>query len=299
MLTAIAIAAALGFLLLASIADLKTGEIPEKLSFGLIAFTVLVASAQSLASWDAQPVTQSLLWGLIAFAISYALFYYGQWGGGDVKIMAGVGCLIGYLESNGYSWPNNTFIGYKIPPLLTYFIDVAFASTPYVIVYTIALGLMHPAVFRRYLDNLGSRKSMLALSLTLMPLFLALHFDFMTLAMVYSLVPLLLIASIYLKTVEDDILTRTVEVSELRDWDIMADDVIVDGEKIASKRDIEGITPDQRQTLLELSEAGKIPPTLKIKWGVKFVPILFIALALTLYVGNLLELVFNALTKVH
>lgn len=284
-----------GALFLASIADLKTSEIPEQLSLGLIAFILTVALLNTAYSWELIHLASAVMWGVIALAIGYVLFALGQWGGGDVKILAGVGCLLGYLDSLDYAWPNSTFIEYEIPPLLTYFIDMAFAATPYVIVYTIILGIMNPVAFTRFRQKMLQGKTIAIFVISTAPAFLAWEMGFDRLGTLYLLVPLMVVASVYMKTVESVVLTKNVKVSQLKEWDIPADDVVADGEKIASKRNIEGITPEQLERIRELAAQGRIPDELRIKWGVKFAPILLVSLILTLYVGNILDLVFKSL----
>ena len=285
-------------LLLASIVDLKTGEIPEKFSLGLIVFACAVALTHTAFDWNTSHIMQAVFWGVVGLAVGYLLFYLGQWGGGDVKVLAGVGCLLGYIDSTGYMWPNGYFIDYRLPPLATYFIDMAFVSTPYVVAYTLVLGLLRPKAFREYFKRIGEAKALLTLLASLLPTVIALYLGFTKLAYVYLLVPFFLLATYYMRTVEEVLLTKRIKVLDLRDWDILAEDLVVNGKRIACRRNIEGVTPKQVKQIKRLAEAGRIPPTIRVRWGVKFAPILFISLLLTIYVGNVLEIIFQYLTEV-
>lgn len=286
-------------LLWASIEDLKTSEIPEICSVGLAALLLLLALVHTVSDGNIHHILRSAYMGAVMLAVGYALFVLGQWGGGDVKLLAGVGCLIGYLDSTGYVWPLSSFVTHPIPPGFTYFINMAVLSTPYVILYTLVLGFMKPHAFTAFSNNLRERKVMLALLLSFTPLLIALYFGFSTLSLIYLLVPLLVMASVYMKTVENTVLRKTVRVSDMREWDIVAEDVVVDGVKIASKRNIEGVTPEQLARIREFSAAGKLPETMEIKWGVKFAPILFLSLLATIYFGSLLEMIFLSILQVH
>ena len=113
-----------------------------------------------------------------------------------------------------------------------------------------------------------------------------------TLGFVDLLIPAFIVLSVYLKTTENVALSRTINVNELKEWDVVADDITVDNKKIASKRNIEGLTKEQIQLIQKLASEKKIQDTIKIKWGIKFVPILLMAFLLTVYVGNLMEIVF-------
>jgi len=286
-------------LLLAAKVDWRTGEVPENLSMGLLGFVVFIALAHSVAAWDYNILLRSLFWGFMAFAVSYTIYYLGHWGGGDVKLLAGIGCLIGYLDSTGFVWPNGGFFGYAVPPLATYAVNMALLSTPFVVVYTAALGVRHPAVFKVYLMNLRGRSVFFALVLAFLLSPVVLYLGLYSLSLVYAFVPGMLLLSVYVKTVEDSIMTRTIRVSELRDWDILAEDVVADGVTVAQKGNIEGVTPDEVNKIRELSQAGKIPEAIKTKKGVEFVPVLFLSLPVTLYIGNVLDIVLRVLFKIH
>lgn len=293
MLVEFVILVCLAFMLLASAADLKTGEVPEKHSMGLLGFILSVAALDSIASWSLSPLLESVLWGLIAFLASYAIYWLGHWGGGDVKLTAGVGCILGWLGSAGYQWPGGTFMGWDTPPLVTYAVDMAALSTPYVLAYTLVLGLLHPGAFTEYLKRLRRGRTAVTIAFSTVPLMLASYLGLYALAAVYSLVPLLALASVYMKSVEESVLTKTIKASELKDWDILADDIVSEGVKIASKGVIEGITPSELGEVRRLLAEGKLPETVRVKWGVKFVPVLFLALPATLWAGNLLDAAFR------
>ena len=86
-------------------------------------------------------------------------------------------------------------------------------------------------------------------------------------------------------------LTRiTGEVEELKVEDVVAEDLVVDGKKIASSRDIAGLTAQDIMKLQVLHKEGKIPDKIRIKWGVRFAPIFLLAYILSVLYGNAFEL---------
>jgi len=279
-------------LFIASIADLRTGEIPDTISGGMAALLALIGVAAALFGTGTQPLILAVVWGIIYFIVAYILFQLGQWGGGDVKLFAGIGASLGILTGLGYPLAESHFVNREIPTLAVYFINMAFVSTPYVVLYTFALGIVHPRAFVKFGARMRQTRPLLTVLASMAPLALAMHFDLAAFAVIYSLVPLFTVASLYMKTVEDEILTKTIKVTELSDWDILSKDLVVDGELVATKRNIEGVTPEQVKHILELSKAGKIPTDIDIRWGVKFVPVLFLAFPATVWWGNLLEHVF-------
>jgi hypothetical protein len=286
--------ACLGILAVASWIDLKTGEVPESCSMGFAALVGLASLWSAAYYSDFGYLWLPAFWGFLAFSVAYVIFYFGQWGGGDVKLLGGIGGLLGLLEASGYIWPNNTFIGLAIPSALcTYGLNMALLAGPYVIAYTIFIGLRQPMVFKVFLERFREPQTLLTFAVSILPLFFAVYFEVYALAYVYALVPFMVAASVYMKTVEETLMSKTVRVSDLREWDIIAEDVIVDGLEVAPKGNIEGITPEQLAKLKAYSAEGRFKDTVKTKWGVKFVPVLFLSLPATVYAGNLLETIFT------
>lgn len=78
-------------LLFATVCDLRTREIPDTFSV-LISITAIVASS---AGW----LGIGLLWvvagGVIGLMAGYSLFRYAKLGGGDAKLIAALGLLLG------------------------------------------------------------------------------------------------------------------------------------------------------------------------------------------------------------
>lgn len=81
----------LGLLLLAAVVDWRQRRIPNWLTLGLLASGL----ARSLVWGGALPPTQALLGALAGFGLLLVLFVLGAVGGGDVKLLAGVGAWLG------------------------------------------------------------------------------------------------------------------------------------------------------------------------------------------------------------
>ena len=82
-----------GVAALATFSDLRTGRIPNALTFGAMAggllFSAIHAGGAGLAT--------SLLGGVVGLALFFPLFALGGMGGGDVKLLAAVGTWLGPL----------------------------------------------------------------------------------------------------------------------------------------------------------------------------------------------------------
>lgn len=288
MLSLIVVLVATVFLLLASIVDLKTGEIPERYSLGLAAIILAFSITHSIVDWSTSYAVNAFVLGLGYLLIGYVIYVLGGWGGGDVKLMAGVGCTLGYLNSLGYTWQFSNITPYYI----TYLMDMGFLAVPYAVLYSMVLTASKPVVIGEFKQALGRRRIITFLAASFIPTIATYYLGFSTLALLYLVLPLFTLATIYLKTVEHAALRKTIKVSELREGDIPAEDVILGGKKIASSKCIEGVTKEQMDKIKKLSTEGKIPGKITIKWGVKFAPVILFSFLLTVTVGNLMEIIF-------
>ncbi len=75
----------------AAVQDLHSRRIPNVLTFAL----VLCGIAQSFGAAGTVSPAQSLLGLAVGFTLTFALFAIGALGGGDVKLLAGVGAWLG------------------------------------------------------------------------------------------------------------------------------------------------------------------------------------------------------------
>ena len=86
---------ALVYLVVGAITDIKTREVPDWVSYSAIFAGIGIRLLASLANFDWSYIIAGAF-GLVGFGImAYAMFYLGQWGGGDSKLLIGLGALIG------------------------------------------------------------------------------------------------------------------------------------------------------------------------------------------------------------
>ncbi len=272
------------FLLLASYFDLKSGEIPEKLSRSFIFSMGFLAFLFSLYFMDFSILGFSLLVGLGYFIFGYLTYYLGQWGGGDVKILAGIGLSLGLLGILNFSFPNSEFFPYYI----SYFLNMGLVAFPYAFLYGIILGFKNPKIFPEYFHQVSQKKAILVFLLSFLPSITALYFKFPFLSLVYLVLPLFVLISFYLKALEKVALVKKIPVAKLREGDVPKEDLIISGKKI-SARNIQGLEPEQIKEIQKLAAQGKFSKDIEIKFGIKFVPILMLAFLLLIWLGNPLE----------
>ena len=82
-------------LLAGSITDLKTREVPDWLNYGLILSGIGLNLLFSAIYSNPSFILNSILGLTILFGVAYIMFYAGQWGGGDSKMIMGLGAMLG------------------------------------------------------------------------------------------------------------------------------------------------------------------------------------------------------------
>jgi hypothetical protein len=272
------------FLAYASYCDLSGGEVPDALSF-LFSASMIVLAVYAFMVLGAPSFPRVFFVGAAYFVFGYLLYQFGQWGGGDVKMLAGVGLSLALLASLGLNWVNVSFAPYYI----AFYFNMGLVSMPYVLAYSLLLTAKKPRILSLFVESLGSKVNLGFLFLFLVPAFVLFSRGFGGLG-VLSLIPAAyFLLSLYLKGVEHEALQKTIDVTKLSEGDVLAYDLVVGGKLIASRRNIEGLTREKSEEIKNLAKEGKIPSEIRVRWGVKFIPIMAAAYALTVYAGNCVE----------
>jgi Flp pilus assembly protein protease CpaA len=87
---------ALFVLIVASYVDIKILEVPDWINYAGIAAGLGIHLIFSLQQWGWWPIASSLIGLAIAFTLACIMFYSGQWGGGDAKLLMALGAIIGF-----------------------------------------------------------------------------------------------------------------------------------------------------------------------------------------------------------
>ena len=270
-------------LLIGSITDLKTREVPDWLNYGLIISGVGLNLLFSAIYSNPSFIINSIIGLLIFFGIAYIMFYAGQWGGGDSKILMGLGAMIG-LD-----------VSFKSPQfLLGFFINALFVGAIYGISWSIFLAFKNKKKFLKEFKKILLEKNIVRIKnligicsilLVLTGMFFIKLYPMKIL--ILSLAFLILITfylSIFVKAIEKSCMYKLVEPSKLTEGDWIAKDVIINEQYICGPKDL-GIEKKQIKKLIEFYNKGKVKNIL-IKEGIPFVPSFFVAFVVTLMVGN-------------
>src|SRR3989344_5211348 len=94
-------------LFISSLIDIKTREVPDELSIGLIAVAVLFKLLYALSAKDWSIILSSLIGFSVFLGISLVMYYSRQWGGGDAKLFMAIGIALPYFpEKLSFLNPN-------------------------------------------------------------------------------------------------------------------------------------------------------------------------------------------------
>lgn len=272
--------------LAAGIIDLRTTEIPDEIPYIMIAFGIVLHLIEAIATWNYLPILYSFIAGLGFLIFGFFMYYTGQWGGGDAKLLSAVGFLLPVLPSN---------IGANLffPFSLSYFFNVFFVGAIYMILYAVVLAFKDRRIWYAFFHELKANSKMLILLNVIISLVLILFgifairylfgLTFIELIKIEIKLVLVTIAMFLLwrfsKTVEDVGFKKKIPVSHLRTGDVLLEAKLW-----------EGLTKNQ---VKEIKKSGK--KHVWIKEGVRFGLAFSLALLFTLLIGDGIILLLNFL----
>ena len=269
-------------LIIASITDLKKREVPDWLNFSLIPLGLGIRLIWSLINNDYSFIISGIIGFAVFFVIALIMFYTGQWGGGDSKMLMGLGALLG-LEFNINS------------DLISFLINTVIVGSIYGIFWSLILVIKNRKKFLLELKKITRsilliRKIMLILfiililTLIILPGALNKLFIVSLIVIIYTSFYLL----IFIKAVERSCMLRYVNPAEITEGDWIAKDIYIGKQYISGPKDL-GIEKNQLNKLIGFYKKGKIKQVL-IKVGIPFVPSFLGAYIITLIYGNMLFL---------
>lgn len=270
-------------LLIASYADLKRREVPDWLSYGFL-MAVLGIRAIFSVEYGWSIIISGFLGLLICFALACFLYYTNQWGGGDSKVLMGMGALLGVnipLQSSSLN-------------LLWFLLALLFLGAVYGLIWMGVIAINHQTIFREQwtLTLLHSRKWQITIALFTVGLaFLAVFYPF-----VWPIVPfpaVVLYLFLFVNTVERGCFCIYRAPKQLVEGDWLAEEVRAGGKKVLPAKTLE----KEDLFMLKTLEVEKKLKKVLIKEGVPFMPSFVLAYLAVLggkwWVGWFLGAVFG------
>lgn len=266
-------------LIAASIFDMKTREVPDWLNFSLIAFAIGTSLILSIYHGYPHIFFNSLL-GLIAgLAIGLLMFYSGQWGGGDSKLIIGLSGLIGLSFSE---------FKYGIPLLIIFLINILLVGAVYGLGFSIVKALINAKQFKEAVEKKLRSKGILLVRVILLVISIGAFVFLITAKSFGSAVLFGFCLSLFLffylwafvTVVEQTCMIKKIRLSKLTEGDWIVGEV-VKNKKVILKPSKTGITLKE----ISLLKKHKIRE-ITIKIGIPFVPSFLIAYVLVYVLGN-------------
>lgn len=269
-----------------SYTDIKTLEVPDWINYFLISVGLGGNLIYTLIENNPTYIINSVLGLIFALIIGFAMYFAGQWGGGDSKMLFGIGALI------GVSYP------FELDFFFVFLINVVFAGAFYGILWIIVKGIMNrkklPVKINKYMKQYSKTRiiSSIFILLILIGLFFVNLESYLKIVLAIFMVSLYIINYLFVlvKAVEEVAMVKYIEPEKLTEGDWIPENIYVGKKLIAGPKDL-GIKKEQIALLLKYKKQGKIDKV-KVKYGMPFVPSFFIAFVMTLVLDSTIFFIF-------
>lgn len=269
--------------------DLRTTEIPDEIPYAMIFIALGFYGIQSVLAWNYWFIINSMIAGLALFSFGFVMYYFGQWGGGDAKLVAAIGFLL--PTAIGLSgWGLNLVFPFPV----SYIFNVFFVGAGYMMVYALVLAVQNRKIFSEFKRDMKASSNIFLIAST--ALFVALigvnwfvntkfHIPLsITSILINSIIPVFAAVCVFTiwkfaRAVENVGFKKKIPVSKLRIGDVLM-----------SSKLWEGITEKE---LRKIKRSGK--RHIWIKEGVRFGPAFPLALLFTIYFGDAIFFLFRFL----
>jgi len=272
-------------LLLGTIADMKTREIPDTLSFSLVGIGFLIASISSLFYTSFSPLINAAA-GFVAGIILGLLFYFtGMWGGGDAKIIMGIGAVMGLGVFS---------IGTNLPLFIVFIVNTFLVGAIYGACWMTMLGVKHYNSFKKEFsvtmnsEKIKRTRLLLFIFLgiiILISLVAPIYIGFKIATVLVSIVFVLFFyLSLIIKSIEKSVLFADIPVNKLTEGDWIIDKIKLKNGKLY-KPSKTGISLED----IALLKKNNIKFA-RVKEGIPFLPSFLIAYIVTIIFQNWISL---------
>lgn len=287
------------WLIAASITDLRNRNVPNWLSFSLIAIAFSVRAIASVITLQADYFLYSLASFAIFFILANLFYYTRTFGGGDVKLLMALSVVFATTPSFIKSFFIGHFVGYgyigytgNFSFLLSFILNILVIGAVYGFLFSVFFSIKNRKAFLIKFKNINKEKKMLlgklcCLIIGILFFISAIFFNnsfsgFFILAIIFLCMPYLYIA---IKSV-DAIMIKKVNPNKLSegDWLLRKIKLKNKGKIITIKPNVHGLSEE------EIALLRKAKKSVKIKYGLPFVPVFLIALICSLFCNILFSI---------
>ncbi len=297
MIDFILIGIALFGLIIGSITDIKKREIPDWISYFLVLSAFGARLIYSITTNDWMFTLYGLLGFAIFFGLATVLFYTGQWGGGDSKLLIGMGIIFATTPKYIINVLRPELGGFHF--LVGFTINLFLVGAVYSFAWSFVLSIIRFKEFKKvFVNKFKNANKIIKYSiytvsgLTLIGGLLTSNF-LIKLSLITISVMIIGTSFIflYIKSVEKACMYKKVLPSELVEGDWVLKNVMIDN-KIVYKTKKTGIEKIDIEKLIELEKENKVNK-ITIREGVPFIPSFLIAFFVTSFIGNLLTILMG------
>ena len=274
--------------------DLKTTEVPDIVPLSMVGAGLVLHIANTFLTGSFQGIISAFAVGALYLAIGYIFYYTGMWGEADVLLLAAVGFLI----PQPLSFFNMAGLGSMYP--LIFILNTFIVGGVYSAIYTMVLAFMRPIVFSNFWKDIVGYKKKMGVFIAAITLgFLVLSFgiswffnvnvppEFMLgqIALFLPMAFFMILVYRFALTLDRTVFRMKVPVSKLREGDVLAEDVKLQGKTLSGKLFI-GLTGEQVEMI------RKERKYVDIKEGIRYGPTFFFTLLYTWFFGSSLLAIF-------
>lgn len=257
-------------LIFASIHDIRFREVPDWLNFSLVAAALGIRAIFSVEQgWNI--LVSGVLGFALMFALAYLLYLTGQWGGGDSKLLMGLGAII------GIEYP----LSVQSLQLFWFMLWLLFVGALYGLIWMLILTIKnHRRFFNTFLPKLKEQGFFHITAWAAAIIFLITNY-FIPVLWPLALASLILFyLFIYLKTMEELFFVQEMPLNKVTEGDWLAEDLYHNHKLLLTKRTLEKAD----LVLLAKQKVSHLP----IKVGLPFAPVFLMAFLCLQFWPNLL-----------
>ena len=274
------------WVLAATITDLKKREVPDWLTFSLVAIALASRMIFSLIEKDPSFFLQGLLYFGLFFLLANLFYYARIFAGGDAKLLMGLGTVL--ATPPNFSFFSISMPGSVIPLPFVFLFNLLVIGSLYGLIFTFSIAVRYrkriSVEFRKRHKTMRIGFFLVAAVVIIsLALFTKVYF-LLTFAALVLILPFIHSA---IKIIEEIGMISLVSPKLLAEGDWLAQEVRV-GKKVI-KPTWEGLN---KKDLKLLRSRGK---KVLVKYGIPFVPAFFFTLLATFLLGNLFELLLRIL----
>ncbi|MCD4666448.1 A24 family peptidase [archaeon] len=264
------------FLVIATISDIRTREVPDFISYILFPLAILTLLYVIIFNKQYDIILPSILTFLIFLAKALIMYYSKQWGGGDTKLLIALSLVVAVYPKTmlNYFSPN---LNFSFP--LIFIINLLLFGALYGFIYTFVLAVKN----RKKISKLKVNKIFLLppIVLFIISFFVdpKLRFIVLILALLLLIYPYLVK---YIKVIERKFMIKKIPISKLTEGDWVTHDIYYKKKLIYPKK-----TPGISLEQIKLLKKCKIKNVI-IKIGIPFIPSFLIAFIISIIFGNII-----------